>query len=604
LPKRDFTQKAEGKWCYRVRANGLGGPTDWSNVECTDVDPPTPVDCPTGQYKAEYWNNRTFSGNPEVTRCERKIDYDWGGGSPVSGINQDNFSVRWTGEHNFAAGNTRFLGTADDGIKVWVDNSLLIDKWIDQGPTTYTAERNLSAGIHTVRMEYYEREWGAVARLSWAAAPGGPQSCPQYKAEYWNNRTLSGSPTVTRCESTINYDWGGGNPVSGINQDNFSVRWTGEYNFAAGNTRFTGTADDGLRVWVDNNLLIDRWIDQGPTTYTADRNLSAGNHTVKMEYYENGGGAVARLSWSAVPGTPQSCPNGQYMAEYWNNRTFSGNPSVTRCETSISYDWGGSSPVNGIGSDNFSVRWTGRHSFPAGNTRFIATADDGVRVWLDSTQIINAWRDQGPTEYAADYNVSAGLHTVKMEYYEKGGGAVAKLRWGPTSSNSGNLALNRPAEATSQESASTSPNKANDGRLDTRWSSQHSATNAEEWWSVDLGTRQAFDKVVVRWEAAYAGRHFVGWSDDGVNFLGSWYTITTPGAYVYEIGSRTARYVGVGMTQHAPCCANYSIWEVEVYRTTQATGLPGESVIPVDGAELMIPTPDGGPQSIQKTTAE
>jgi hypothetical protein len=258
---------------------------------------------------------------------------------------------------------------------------------------------------------------------------GGPTSCSvgQYRAEYYNNRSLSGSPTFTRCENApINYDWGGGGPGNGVGNDNFSVRWTGRFNFGGGNYTFIARADDGIRVWVDGNLIIDAWRDQAPTEYRANRSLSAGEHEVKVEFYENGGGAVAQVRWEQASVT---CPTGQYRAEYYNNRSLSGSPTFTRCEGSINYDWGGGGPGNGVGNDNFSVRWTGRHNFGGGNYTFIARADDGIRVWVDGSLIIDAWRDQPPTEYRANRSLSAGEHEVKVEYYENGGGAVAQVRW-------------------------------------------------------------------------------------------------------------------------------------------------------------------------------
>ena len=64
------------------------------------------------------------------------------------------------------------------------------------------------------------------------------------------------------------------------------------------------TADDGVRLYVDGVQVIDRWIDQGPTTYRTTLPLDGGPHAIVMEYYENGGGAVARLSYAAVGGPP------------------------------------------------------------------------------------------------------------------------------------------------------------------------------------------------------------------------------------------------------------------------------------------------------------
>ena len=126
---------------------------------------------------------------------------------------------------------------------------------------------------------------------------------------------------------------------------------------------------------------------------------------------------------------PTVVPFGQYHAEYYNNLSLSGIPIFTRNEGSINYDWGGDGPGNGVGNDNFSVRWTGRFNFSAGSYTFTARADDGIRVWVDGNSIIDAWRDQSATGYQANYTMSEGEHEVKVEYYERSGQAVAQVRW-------------------------------------------------------------------------------------------------------------------------------------------------------------------------------
>jgi glucose/arabinose dehydrogenase/PKD repeat protein len=259
---------------------------------------PSGGSCASGQFLAQYFANTTLGGSPFATRCEAAVSYVWGAGGPDTGVGPDNFSVRWAGQFQFAGGSTTFTATADDGIRVWVDGTLVIDAWVDQSATTYQATRTLTAGTHLVQVEYYERTGDAVAQLSWAQAPGSG-SCPsgQFLAEYFNNLALTGTPTFTRCETAIAYNWGAGGPGAGVATDNFSVLWTGRFPFPAGRTTFTATADDGIRVWVDGTPIIDAWRDQSATTYRQARTLAAGDHEVRVEYYERAGDAVAQVGW-------------------------------------------------------------------------------------------------------------------------------------------------------------------------------------------------------------------------------------------------------------------------------------------------------------------
>jgi hypothetical protein len=125
--------------------------------------------CSASDYGADYYNNTSLAGDPVLTRCESAIDYSWGTGSPGPGVDADDFSARWTAGVSFAPGSYTFTATVDDGIRVFVDGSLLIDHWGDQAsPATYTAPTTLSAGVHEVRVEYYKATGEAVAHVSWS----------------------------------------------------------------------------------------------------------------------------------------------------------------------------------------------------------------------------------------------------------------------------------------------------------------------------------------------------------------------------------------------------------------------------------------------------
>lgn len=126
------------------------------------------------------------------------------------------------------------------------------------------------------------------------------EECPAgvFRAEYFNNTALEGWPALVRCErAPFSYEWGGDRPAEEINPDQFSVRWSGRFRFSRAPYTFQTWTDDGVRLWVDDDLLLDAWWDQEPTTYEASIWMTRGEHSVVMEYYENGGAAVAAFRW-------------------------------------------------------------------------------------------------------------------------------------------------------------------------------------------------------------------------------------------------------------------------------------------------------------------
>ncbi|MCB0063059.1 MAG: hypothetical protein KDE19_13130, partial [Caldilineaceae bacterium] len=319
------------------------------------------------------------------------------------------------------------------GIRVWVDGDLIIDQWYEHAVQTFTGEKYLNTGHHLVRVEYFERSGTAVAKLTWGRKDASGGSGGTWRAEYFNNTSLSGTPAFVRDESAINYSWVA-SPAPGVNADNFSVRWSRNLNLPAGNYRFTMVTDDGARLFISGRTLIDAWFDQAPTTYTGEIVLPGGPVTVQMEYYERGGGATAQLGWQRLDdggGTPIT----EWQGEYFNNRNLSGPPALVRNDPQVNFEWGGGSPQPGrIDVDNFSARWTRTWSLPADTYRFIVTVDDGVRLYINGRLLIESWREQAPTTYSTEVYLPGGPVQIEMQYFEASGGATAILRWEPATS--------------------------------------------------------------------------------------------------------------------------------------------------------------------------
>lgn len=118
-----------------------------------------------------------------------------------------------------------------------------------------------------------------------------------------------------------------------------------------------------------------------------------------------------------------------WTASYWNNRDLQGHPVLVRQESAIDHDWKGLSPDPAINVDDFSARWVRTHHFAAGNYRFKATMDDGMRVWIDGKLIINDWQDGRERTVESEVNLKNGPHEITVEYYEAGGKAVAGFTW-------------------------------------------------------------------------------------------------------------------------------------------------------------------------------
>lgn len=292
---------AEGNHAVKVEYFEAGG----SAIAKLSI---VPVDVQINQWRGEYFNNTSLSGTPALVRDDPNIDFNWGVGSPAwNVVGADQFSVRWTKTMDLEPGRYRWTATADDGVRLWVNGRLLIDKWQDQAATPYTADIDLPGGPTDVRMEYYENVGGALARLN-RTKVGGPTGDGEWWGEYFNNTTLTGTPALARNDKNIDFNWGNQSPAAGINADNFSARWTRNLYFTPGRYRFTARTDDGVRVWVNGQLIIDAWYDHPAVDITGDIDLPGGYVDVKMEYYDNAGGASANLTRTLLSVQPPPTP--------------------------------------------------------------------------------------------------------------------------------------------------------------------------------------------------------------------------------------------------------------------------------------------------------
>ena len=311
-------------------------PTVTSTPTPTTTATATPTRPPQGDssWRGEYFTNRGVSGTPAATRYDASINFDWGQGRAHPDVRGNEFSVRWTRNFFFDGGRYRFSVRRNDGVRVWIDGQLTLDRWSGSaGPfnQTYSTDVTLLTGLHRIRVEYYENDniayvsfWWTKLSLPTFTPTHTPTPTPtptayatrpleknnRWRAEFYPNQILSGFPTGSGSYSSLNFNWGSGYPVYGVPSDHFSARWDRIVTLDGGLYRFSLEKDDGARVWVNEQLIIDHWqdcCDEGER-FEAELPLIAGDHIIRVEYYEKEGNARVKFWWNWIGPLPTPTP--------------------------------------------------------------------------------------------------------------------------------------------------------------------------------------------------------------------------------------------------------------------------------------------------------
>lgn len=383
---------------------------------------PTPTATPDATlagWRGEYFDNPNLTGAPVLVREDESVDFLWGTGPPAPQLPADRFSVRWTRVVPLDEGTYNFYAFADDGVRVWVDGVLIIDEWHEGRGATYVTERALGAGTHSLRVEYYEDANRAAIQFWWERAA----DFPEWRGAYFANRNLSGIPAVVRNDEHIRFDWGFDSPASALPVDGFSVRWTRSLSFEEGLYRFQAIVDDGLRLYIDDELVLDAWEQGSRREVSAEYRLTEGFHVLRVEYFEHTGEALVWLDWEQLTAFPD------WRGAYWANPRLEGVPVLVRNDEAIAFNWENGSPASRIPVDGFSARWTRSAEFEATTYRFHVVVDDGARLWVDDRLVIDAWRTGGAREVAAELPLVQGAHDLRVEYFEATGEAMVRVWW-------------------------------------------------------------------------------------------------------------------------------------------------------------------------------
>jgi hypothetical protein len=285
-----------GSWKLRNASGSLFGIGDnanspfWVRIIVGPKPEPKITD-----WRGEYYANTKLSGDYVLVRNDKKIDFNWGNGSPDDDVPSDGFSARWTREVTFEKALYRFHLVMDDGAALWVDDRLVIDEWEQGASRGVTVDLELKKGDHEIKLEYYEVGGTAKINFWWEKLTNA--SFEGWKGLYWFNKFLDSKWALVRDDGAIDFNWVFGSPMLGIPEDRFSIRWEKEVDFDNGVYTFYARADDGFRFYLDEALVIDEWhISNASDLYSAELELD-GSHELTIEYYEGQQHAKVSFWW-------------------------------------------------------------------------------------------------------------------------------------------------------------------------------------------------------------------------------------------------------------------------------------------------------------------
>lgn len=267
-------------------------------------------------------------------------------------------------------------------------------------------------------------------------------------AEYWNTSSSypfgtapTGTPNMTRVDRNVDFNWATGTPGSGINSDWFYARWKGY--FTAPNTGtylFGGSNDDQARITVNNQVVYSQACYSG-NCYGSGIQLTAGQVVpIAIEYQEGVGAAYARFmvkgavidqmiptEWLQTGARQVTQGNGLTGTYYIRNSTNDLNAAdkvafLSRTDPMISFNWGDSAPVQG-GPGDFMARWTGYVTVPtSGSYTFGTDWDDGSRVKIGNTFVVDRWGCCGTKGYGNAITLTANVpYEITVDFFDSSG---------------------------------------------------------------------------------------------------------------------------------------------------------------------------------------
>jgi PA14 domain len=292
-----------------------------------------------------------------------------------------------------------------------------------------------------------------------------------WKAEYFNNRDLTGTPVFVENlgdgSQGFSRNWGTAAPNNNTPPDNFSARMTTQRSLAPGLYQIKVQADDGVKVKVGNQSVIDRWFDQPFVTNSGYFRSNGGTVPITVDYYERSGSAAINFSitpatkfrdsvdytqqWKSTVYSWNSSQGSAPPTNFWEGDINSPNAigeinlgSNTRSDgkKGINVNWGQGAP-NGDGNrlphNFFAMRAFTQADFDGSPYKFRVQGDDGFQLLainqstgqqydITPANRSNQWTQAySATEFTSQ--LPAGRYYMHFHQYEGGGDARFDLSW-------------------------------------------------------------------------------------------------------------------------------------------------------------------------------